>query len=417
MRRRTTVIVLLLALAAAGVWRWRRGGGEEAPLWRLETVARQDVSAVVTATGALEAMTTVEVGTQVSGIVRELLVDFNDEVKAGQVIARLDPALLQADVARAQADLEVALAERAEAEATLARVRALAAQATATAEELLAAETAARVADATAGAARVSLERARDNLGYATITSPIDGVVVRRDVDEGQTVNAGMSAPTLFVLAGDLTKMRILVAVDEADIGRVHEDQVARFTVPAHGERRFEGVVRKVRLQSATVESVVTYTVDVEVDNTDRALLPGMTATVELVVASATGVLCAPNAALRFSPEQEQRVPSAREEAGAATARSPGSGGMGGPGGGRGRGAKGGPRKLWRVAEQGLLAPLEVTTGLQGSTCTEVTGEGLTEGMEVVIGQQPTGATTGASSPFQQSQPSGGWRGPRPGGF
>jgi len=238
-----------------------------------------------------------------------------------------------------------------------------------------------------------------------------------------------MSAPTLFTIAGDLTKMRILVSVDEADIGKVHKDQAARFTVPAFGERHFDGTVKKVRLQSATVESVVTYTVEVSVDNTDGALLPGMTATVELVTAEASGVLCAPNAALRLSPEPAQRVPSARESGeagGRGGGATPGSspGGQGGPGGsgggpggwsGHGKG-KGGPKRLWTVAEGGLLAPVEVTVGLQGSTCSEVSGDGVSEGMQIVLGQQPTGASTGSSSPFQQQQ-QGGWRGPRPGGF
>ncbi len=418
MKRRVLVFGLTLAalavLVAIGVPWWTERSAEEAPTLRVEALARQDVSAVVTATGSLEAVTTVEVGCQVSGVVEALLVDFNDPVAAGQVIARIDTSLLTADVAQARANQEISAAQAAEAEATLVRVRALAATQSATAEELLAAETALRVAVAQAESARVSLDRARANLGYATIVSPVDGVVVRRDVDVGQTVNAGMSAPTLFVIAGDLSKMRILVAVDEADIGRVKQGQTVRFTVPAFGERRFEGRVDKVRLQSATVESVVTYTVEVSVDNEDRALLPGMTATVEIVVDEVLGVLCAPNAALRFSPDAALRVPEAREEA---TAPARGGGGGGGRGGG-GRGSKGGPRKLWRVVEGGLLAPLEVQTGIQGSACTEVSGEGLSEGMEIVLGAQVSTTSTGSGSPFQQqSQSSGGWRGPRPGGF
>lgn len=405
-RRRIWIGLAVSGIAAIAAVIALRSPATEAPSLRTEALSRQDVSAVVTATGALEATTTVEVGTQVSGIVSELLVDFNDAVTAGQVIARIDTSLLSADVASARASLDVAVAEAAEADATLARISALSSSGSATAEELMAAQTAARVAKARADAARVSMERARSNLGYATITSPVDGVVVRRDVDAGQTVNAGMSAPTLFLIAGDLSKMRILVAVDEADIGRVSEGQTVRFTVPAFGERRFEGRVAKVRLQSATVESVVTYTVEVLVDNADKALLPGMTATVEIVVAEASGVLCAPNAALRFSPDLALRVPEARAEEAA-------------PSGGRGRGGRGrgGPRKLWRVAEGGLLAPIEVNTGLQGSTCTEVSGEALSEGMEIVLGAQITSSSTGSSSPFQQQSQSGGGRGPRPGGF
>ncbi len=409
MSRRWLALIPVLALAGGLGW-WLTRDQTEPPQLRTEVLARQDVSAVVTATGTLEARTTVEVGTQVSGIVAELLVDFNDPVRAGQVVARIDTSLLAADVASAAAALEVRRAQAAEAEATLARVRALSERQSATPEELLAAETAARVAKAEADAAQVSLSRARANLGYASIQSPVDGVVVRRDVDQGQTVNAGMSAPTLFVIAGDLTQMRILVAVDEADIGRVKRDQKVRFTVPAFGERRFEGRVEEVRLQSATVESVVTYTVDVWVDNADLTLLPGMTATVEIVVEEAAGVLCAPNAALRLSPDQALRVPSAREEESPAARGGPMGGGRGG------RGGKGGPKRLWQVGEAGLLAPVEVQTGLVGSTCTEVSGDGLAEGMEIVVGVLSVAPTTGSSSPFQQQQ-SGGWRGPRPGGF
>lgn len=426
MRKRNLLLGLtLVILGGAGAIWWLRPTTTQVA-WRTDTLSKQDVSAVVTATGTLEAVTTVEVGTQVSGMISDLLVDFNDPVKKGQIIARLDTSILASNVAKARAQLAVAQAQAAAAKSAFDRTSRLAGQGTATPEEVEAAQTAAKVAQADADAARINLSQASANLGYATITSPVDGVVVSRAVDVGQTVNAGMSAPTLFTIAGDLTKMRILVSVDEADIGKVHKDQTARFTVPAFGERRFEGTVQKVRLQSATVESVVTYTVEVSVDNADGALLPGMTATVELVTAEASGVLCAPNAALRLSPEPAQRVASARESAEGAghvtgagpSASSGGPGGGGGSGGWGGRGkGRGGPKRLWTIADGGLLAPVEVTVGLQGSTCTEVSGDGITEGMLIVLGQQPTGASGGSSSPFQSQQQQGGWRGPRPGGF
>ena len=404
-----------VAVLAAGVW-WTQRDAEDPPKLRLEAVTRQDVRAEVTATGALEAVTTVEVGTQVSGIVAELLADFNDHVDKDQVIARIDTSLLAADVARAEAEVEVATAQSEQAMAEVARVRSLAAQQIATPEELLAAETTARVAAAQARSARVALQRSRSNLGYATIKAPVAGTVVRRDVDVGQTVNAGMSAPTLFVLAGDLAQMQILVAVDEADIGKIKPAQAVRFTVPAYGERSFDGTVDKVRLTSSTVESVVTYTVVVRTDNADHALLPGMTATVNFVVDEVRDALCAPNAALRYSPEDALRVPEARQPADAAPAGVPASGGRGGREG-RGRG-QGGPRTLWVQADGGLLRPLTVEIGLQGATCTEVRGADLTEDLSVVSGVLPTGTTaTTPASPFGGSGGSsgGGWR--RPGGF
>lgn len=295
------VLVLLLA-AAGGIFAWVSRSTPTAT-FRTVPVARTDVRRTVSATGTLDAVTRVEVGTQVSGILAEVLVDFNDHVVKDQVLARLDTALLDADVASAAAKVAEAEANEHRLRLEAGRVTALRQRESATVQELEVATAELAVASAQLRTAQVGLTRARRNVGYATITAPIDGTIIRRDLDPGQTVNAGLSAPTLFLIAGDLAHMQILVAVDESDIGQIHEKQAAEFTVQAWPDRTFTGVVRQVRLQSSAEESVVTYTVVVDVDNADGVLLPGMTATVEFIVGEAKDALCVANAALRFTPE------------------------------------------------------------------------------------------------------------------
>jgi HlyD family secretion protein len=411
--------LLLLAAACAGVaWAlWP----EPPPTWRTVVVEKKDVRSTVSSTGLLEAVDTVEVGTQVSGRLAGVLVDFNDRVEQGQVLARLDTTVLEADVASAHASYSVAHAEREQADQTLTRLQGLSEAKAISQEELETAATARDVAVARERSAKVALDRAKANLGYATITAPIAGTIVRRDVDQGQTVNAGMSAPTLFLLAGDLAAMQILVNVDEADIGRIRQDQRVEFTVAAYPEAKFQGVVRQVRLQSSTVENVVTYTVVVAVDNTDGRLLPGMTATVDFIVEEAPEVLCVPNAALRFQPETEQITPASRPPEGGDAAKTAKSGGSGGSGGwaGRGGGRRGGgggkgPRKLWIAGEDGLLTPLTVEAGLADSACTQISGEGVAEGLEVVAGVERTESSSGSSNPLRPTSTSDPRR---PGGF
>ena len=445
MKVRTIVAAsALLALAAGGAW-WGLSR-QAAPLgWRTVPLARQDVRATVSATGTLAAVTTVEVGTQVSGTVQALLADFNDQVTAGQVIARIDTSLLSADVASARATLSVRQAEQSQADQDLARIQGLHAQGAVSQQELEDAGTQAVVAKAQAQAARVALDRASRNLGYATITSPVDGTVIERDVDVGQTVNAGMTAPKLFLIAGDLARMQILASVDESDIGRIHEAQEVDFTVQAFPRDTFHGTVRQVRLQSAINENVVTYTVVVDVDNSDGRLLPGMTATVDFVVGSASQVLCAPNAALRFRPDASMVAGGAEPAApvdgagaggaaagGAAAGGAHGGSGARGAGRGGGRGGSGGRGALYTQGADGLLVRHVVKTGLTDGTCTEVEsmgegegegegegqgeGQGLVPDMALVAGEaRPEDAAAGAgpTSPFQQ-QTSRGWR---PGGF
>jgi HlyD family secretion protein len=390
--RAVLIVAALAALAGTAWWLW--GQKAEAVAFRTAEVAREDVRQVVSATGTLEAVQTVEVGAQVSGIVAELGADFNDRVTAGQVLARIDPALLEADVASAAARLAEARANADRLGLERDRIARLHARQAATDQELEAADADHAVALAQARSAEVSLSRARRNLGYATIAAPIDGTVVRRDVEVGQTVNAGLSAPKMFLLAGDLARMRILAAVDESDIGLIHEGQPATFTVQTYPDRTFPGTVQQVRLQSSTAESVVTYTVVVDVDNADGKLLPGMTATVEFTVAEAKGALCVPSAALRYRPDDAAPTGGAPER-----------------GKGRGR-APSDEGTLWVPEGEGLRA-VPVKTGLRGSTCTEVSGEGVAEGLVVVTGLDRGASAGGASSPLGP----GGSSPHRPGGF
>ena len=279
-------ILILLALVVAGglVKTFAGSGGDAAVSYRLVTVEQGDLEAAVSATGTLDAVTTVQVGTQVSGIIDEICVDYNDPVSAGQVVARIDTTLLANAVAGAEAQLSRSEAELRQAQREHSRVEALHGEQLASDSDYNEVQYALDVARASVQSAEVDLARARQNLRYATITSPIDGTVIARSVDVGQTVQASFSAPELFLIAGDLTRMQILVSVDESDIGQIAEGQTARFTVQAYPDDGFTGTVRQVRLQSSTEENVVSYTAVVDVANPDGRLLPGMTATVEFLV-------------------------------------------------------------------------------------------------------------------------------------
>lgn len=291
-----------IALAALTVLMWGIVSRTEgaSTTYRFATIGREDVESVVTATGTLEATETVDVGTQVSGQIAELLVDYNDHVVAGQLLARIDPTILEQEVGSAEANLARSQAELDQAERELARSEELHAKRVVTDAEHDQAVYSHAVATASHASAQIALERARRNLEYSEVRAPNDGVVVSRDIDVGQTVAASLSAPTLFVIAQDLSEMEILASVDESDIGLIHDGQDVRFSVRAYADEEFVGTVRQVRLQSTTQENVVNYSVVIGVDNEDGRLLPGMTATVEFVIDRAVGELTVPNTALRF---------------------------------------------------------------------------------------------------------------------
>ncbi len=411
MKLRTPVLVVVATVLAAGVgsaaWKWSVGG-DPPPRYRTVPVTRTDVRALVSSTGTVEAVTTVQVGTQVSGIVAALYADFNDTVKQGDVLARIDATLAEADVAGAEARVASARAEDRRSALDLARIERLHQSAAATDQELESARAAHAVDAAEVRAAEVALGRARRNLGYTAITAPIDGTVVRRSVDVGQTVNAGFSAPTLFVLVGDLARVRVIANVDEADIGRIAPAQAVTATVAAWPERRFTGKVGEVRIDAVTADNVVTYPVVVEVENPDGTLLPGMTATVEFEVQAADDVLCVSNAALRYRPENGG-PPGAAAGGNGRPASAGASGERGRPGGRDPKDRTGGT--LW-VEDAGALRAVSVTTGIRGATCTEVSGEEVTEGLVVVVGTEA--ADAGGTSPFGAPATGNGFRG---GGF
>jgi HlyD family secretion protein len=411
----------------AGWFYWRAGRGDD-QTYRFATVERGDLEATVSATGTLEAVTTVQVGTQVSGQVSALLVDFNDKVKKGQLLARIDPTLQQQAVQEAQAGLRRAQAQFDAAKLEYDRNKQLADQRIITASEFTSIESAYEVARANLTSAQIAVQRARQNLAYTSIYSPIDGIVVERNVDVGQTVAASLSAPQLFLIANDLSRMQILASVDESDIGLIEERQPVRFTVQAYPNERFTGRVQQVRLQSTTTENVVNYTAVVDVDNPDGKLLPGMTATVDFLTGSAEDALTVPNAALRFRPTEAMLAEVAGRESNVATGErdttrrqvAATAGGTVAPRDSASIGARTGRAAniatLWYIDPAGNLATTRVRTGLTDGQRTEVRGEGLTEDMRIIVGiTQASNADGGATSPFQ-TQPQGG--GPRrPGGF
>ena len=344
--KKVIIIVVVLVAAGAGVWAYMARRNVAEPTVATQPLSRGDVVDSVGATGTLEAVETVDVGTQVSGVVKELHADFNSIVRKGQVIARLDPQLIQtqieqqsANVARAEADLERLKVGLTDAEQKLERARQMSAKSLIPRSELETAETNERAAAAQIRSAQASLTQARAqlnnqrvNLAYTTITAPIDGIVISRNVDQGQTVASSMNAPTLYVIAADLTKMQVLANIDEADVGRMRPDQRVTFRVDAFPTETFTGTVSQVRLQPAVVQNVVTYSTVISVPNPDLKLKPGMTANVTIEISRKNNVLRIPNAATRFRPTAEmfavlnQPVPEGLDRGGRGFGRGRGEG-------------------------------------------------------------------------------------------
>jgi HlyD family secretion protein len=394
-RRIASMATAVGALVSGGFWLHQRAEAKDRPAYRLVAVEKGDLEVQVSATGALAAVRTVQVGTQVSGQVAQMEVDFNDRVKKGQLLARIDPTLARQAVADAQASLDRVLAEQAAAQQEEKRNRLLVQEGLLAPSAFEPMETRLAVSKANVSSARVAVQRAQQNLAYTEIRSPIDGVVVERNADVGQTVAASLSAPQLFLIANDLSRMQIVVSVDESDIASIREGQPVRFTVQARPRERFTGRVDQVRLQSTTLENVVSYGVVVSVENPEMKLLPGMTARVEFMVDSATDVLKVPNAALRFRPE------------GTATPAPVAADG--------GRAARGRETQQVFTLKNGAPAPVSVRTGLTDGVMTEVEGPGLEPGLPVIAGMQAAGAATpAAANPLQPR--TGGGSSRRPGG-
>jgi HlyD family secretion protein len=305
MRKTFLYIFLIIAvLGSSGYYYFINSTSEEIK-YRTEKITRGDIVVQVRATGTINPKRTVQVGSQVSGTISKLFADFNSEVRAGQVVAIIDSTFLFASVKESEANLERMQAQVNEAQRNLNRIKGLFEKGLVSQAENDKAQTDLETASAQLKQSHASLERAKVNLRYAVIRSPIDGIVISRDVDVGQTVAASFQAPKLFVVANDLKTMQVEANVDEADIGQVREEQEATFTVDAYPEEEFSGTVTQVRIAPIQVQNVVTYTVIIEVPNDEMKLRPGMTATVSVLVNKRENVLRIPALALRFQPPQE----------------------------------------------------------------------------------------------------------------
>lgn len=401
-RLRLIAAGVVLVLVAAGAAAFMGRGGGDTVRYRTADAERGDLTVTVTATGTLEPITQVNVGIEVSGTVDQVLVDYNDRVKVGQVLLRLDTAKLKAQALQAEAALKAAEAGLVEARATvketeanlarLRQVRELSGGKMPSQHDIDTAEAAldrARAAEGTAEAkiaeASAALSVDTTNLRKAVIRSPIDGIVLDRKVEPGQTVAASLQTPTLFVLAENLTQMELNVAVDEADVGQVREGQDATFTVDAYPDRTFPATISEVRYSPKTVDGVVTYQTLLSVDNADLALRPGMTATADITVARREGALLIPNAALRFSPQDNgarkddrsfvtrillpfRRPPRERRE--------PEEGKL--------------PQKVWAL-QDGQPAQVRIKTGASDGRMTEVVAGDLTAGTPLIVDVLPAG--------------------------
>lgn len=395
--KKPLLLVLLAGLAAGGGYLVYQKSTSQSPeqRYKLVAVARGDLTQTVSANGTLNPVTLVNVGTQVSGTVKKLYVDFNDQVKEGQILAELDDALYTAQVHQSDANIASAQASLDLAVVNEARMKSLFAQEYVSRQDLDQAIQTRRSALAQLQQMQASNQKDRANLGYSVIRSPVSGVVVDRQVDVGQTVAASFQTPTLFKIAQDLTAMQIYTSFAEADIGNIKVGQPVRFNVDAFPNRAFHGEVKQIRLNPTTQQNVVTYNVVVAVDNPDQILLPGMTAYVNIAVAKRQDALLVPNAALRYKPAIAQK-PAATP--GTETASTPGAGR------GPGNGGSDRPRKkdstngTIYVLRNGEPTPVAITLGITDNRNTEVVGGELKPNDQVITGENLSDTPANAST-------------------
>ncbi|MFA5242529.1 MAG: efflux RND transporter periplasmic adaptor subunit [Sulfuricella sp.] len=369
------LFLLVCALIAAGVFGWRQYKSvSPEQRYKLQALEQGELKQSVSANGTLNPVTLVNVGTQVSGAVKKLYVDFNDKVEKGQVLLELDPALLNAQVKQSDANVQNALASVELANANQARAQGLFAQEYVSRQELDQSVQARKAAQAQLALARAQNERDRAQLAYSIIRSPVSGVIVARNIDVGQTVAASFQTPTLFQIAQDLSRMQIDSSFAEADIGSIRVGQAVRFNVDAFPSRSFKGVVKQIRLNPTTQQNVVTYNVVISVDNPEQILLPGMTSYVSIVVAERENALLVPNAALRFKPDVKDGEMNGEGKAG--NGKKPG----------KKRDASSGTVYILQGKE---LKPVSISLGITDSRNTEVLGGDLKAGDKVVVGEGP----------------------------
>lgn len=369
-------LLLLVAATAAGAW-WFTGRDAKGRQYVTQPADRGDIVRTISANGTLNPVTVVNVGTQISGTVHRIHADFNDRVKAGQILAELDPALIQAAIGQRTADLATAEANLKLAQAKHARTRELVAKGFVNRAQLDDAEKETAAAAAQVASAKAQLEREQVNLRYSVIRSPISGTVVARNVDVGQTVAATFQTPTLFQIAQDLRRMQIYTSVAEADVGLIRDGQPVRFAVDAFPEQEFSGTVTQVRLNPTVQQNVVTYNVVVGTDNDRGILLPGMTAHVFITLETREGVLRVPNATLRFRPQN-----------GNGNRQNGGGGRNGGPQEGKSQRGVNSGKTVYRLDPDGRPQPVRIRTGASDNSYTEVLGGELREGDPLIVRQQ-----------------------------
>lgn len=411
MKKRTILILsALLVIALVLVTMSLRKSGKSAkPSWETATIQRGDLNVTITATGELKPIQTVEVGTQVSGVISRLYADYNSYVHKGEVIAELDTRTLKAQVSSANANLEKAKVALAQAERDYNRNKELLAQNAVAQVDYDNAEATYQTDKANVVSAQVDYDRAIVNLNYGTISSPIDGVVISRNVDEGQTVAASFNTPTLFEIATDLKKMKIEASVDEADIGQVKVGQRVTFTVDAFPDDEFLGKVNQIWLKPTEVNNVVTYTVVIDVENPELKLMPGMTANLTIFVSEEKDVLKVASKALTFEPSFEilqkygkmPAIPGGQHKMNGQGAMMPPA---------MNTEAKGDETIMGRIwlLKNDTLVPLRVKKGLGDGMFYEITSPKIKEGDTIVTGINQTFAVTSSSqarSPFMPGRP------------
>ena len=385
-KKKLWLIVAVAAIAILAVWLLSGGKKEEKVTFETAAVAPANIMNSITATGTIEPVTSVTVGTQVSGIVSKLYVDYNSVVKKGQVIAELDKTNLMSQLNTAKTQLATAQSQLNYQTANYNRYKTLFEKGLVAADDFDNAKLSYVQAKEQVASAKEEVQRAQTNLGYATITSPIDGIVLSKSVEEGQTVAASFSTPELFTIAQDLTNMQVVADIDEADIGEVKEGERVSFTVDAYPDNTFEGEVKQVRQEATTNNNVVTYEVVIAAPNADLKLKPGLTANVTIYTAERKGVLAVPSKALRFTPQKETVGKLKIVDV---------------------TGAK---NKVWTIEGNSIVAH-KVNIGMTDGTNTQIVG-GIASGEKVVTGLKVLGGdmdmpaeAQGESSPFAPGPP------------
>lgn len=385
-KKKALVVAAVAAIATLAVWLLSDGKKEEKITFDTAAVAPANIMNSITATGTIEPVTSVTVGTQVSGIVSKLFVDYNSVVKKGQVIAELDKTNLMSQLNTAKTQLATAQSQLNYQTANYKRYKTLFEKGLVAADDFDNAKLSYTQAKEQVASAKEEVQRAQTNLGYATITSPIDGVVLSKSVEEGQTVAASFSTPELFTIAQDLTNMQVVADVDEADIGDVKEGERVTFTVDAYPDDTFEGEVKQVRQEATTTNNVVTYEVVISAPNADLKLKPGLTANVTIYTAERKGVLSVPSKALRFTPQKE--TVGKMKIVDVANAKN----------------------KVWTIEGNSIVAH-KVNIGMTDGTNTQIVG-GISKGTKVITGLNVMGGeekmpmeAQGEKSPFAPGPP------------